>query len=465
MLYEHSPVWMQHLLVSAQGFAFNRWRLDIPLARRLLSQLRESQGWSSDQFRTFQNEQLREHVRYAAERIPYYSNLFRQEGIDPNSVRTVEDLGKIPFLEKNTVRNSPMSFLRDGRPSRSWNQFFTSGTTGSPMKLFNSREGFTRVWSFVFRLRDWAGVDDAVFPRRAQFTGRDIVPDRKIGKNTVYWRWNLPGNALLMSTTHLSRDSVPAYVETLRRFKPSLVDGYPSAVLIVAKVARSLGLDLPTPDAVITSAETLFKEDKRELEAAFGCKVFNQYASSDTGAFVADCEHGTLHANPEFGICEILDENGDPARPGEEGDIVTTSFCNKEQVFIRYKIGDRGIQGPEESCPCGRSMPRLEAVTGRIDDTIYIPERGFVGRFDPVFKGISGIFEAQIVHESLDSLRVKLVPAPDHHSEAEHALLHNLRKKVGDGIDITFETVQEIPRGPNGKFRSVVSLCKDDYPS
>jgi phenylacetate-CoA ligase len=427
--------------------------------------LKESQWWSADRFHSYQNEKLREHVRYAAKHIPYYADLFKKEGMDPDAIRTVEDLRHLPLLEKTAVRERPMSFLRDGKPSRYWNEFFTSGTTGSPMKLYNSIEGFTRVWSFVFRLREWAGLEDALFPRRAQFTGRDISPDEKISAKGIYWRSNLPGNALLMSTTHLSRDSVPGYVSAMKRFKPSLVDGYPSAILIVARVARSLGLELPRPKAIITSAETLFESDKREIEEAFGCKVFNQYASSDTAAFACHCEHGTLHINPEFGICEILNEHGKPARPGEEGEIVATSFCNREQVFIRYRIGDRAIQGPTDRCSCGRSMPRIQEITGRVDDTVFVPDRGFVGRFDPVFKGVTGIYEAQIIHESLDLLRVKLVPAPDYCDDVEYALIKNLRMKVGSAISIQIEEVDKIPRGPNGKFRSVVSRCKDEYPS
>jgi phenylacetate-CoA ligase len=109
-------------------------------------------------------------------------------------------------------------------------------------------------------------------------------------------------------------------------------------------------------------------------------------------------------------------------------------------------------------------MPRLREITGRVDDTIFVPDRGFVGRFDPVFKGINGIYEAQIIHESLDSLKVKLVPAPGFSSDVEHALMKNLRMKVGATITIVVERVDEIPRGPNGKFRSVVSECKDKYP-
>ena len=463
-LYDRSPLLLQNLMVSAQGFLFNRKRWDVKLARELLAQLSESQWWDRERFDAHQLERLREHLTYAATEVPYYRELFRKEAIRPDEIKSLQDLRRVPLLEKSAIRREPQGFLLSGKPHRSWTRLFTSGTTGSPLDLFISRESFTRVWSFVFRLRSWAGLSDPIFPRRVQFTGRNIVQDDKITDTTVFWRKNVPGNALLMSTTHLSQETVPRYVEAMKRFEPELIDGYPSAILIVARISGSLGLELPKPLAVITSAETLFPEDRREIESAFNCRVFNQYASSDTGAFMCDCEHGHLHINPEFGICEVLDPEGKPVSAGQEGEIVATSFCNREQVFIRYKIGDSAVAGPTDTCECGRKMPRVDAVTGRLDDTLYIPDRGFVGRFDPIFKGLRGIYEAQIIHESPNLLRVRLIPDPTWDRYAEDLLVGHLREKVGHTVAIRVESVREIPRGPNGKFRSVISLCKDDYP-
>jgi phenylacetate-CoA ligase len=462
--YDRSPLWLQNLMVSAQGFFFNRKRWDVELGRELLARLLESQWWERERFEAYQLERLREHLTYATTQIPYYRERFKKGAIDPDAIGSLQDLRTIPLLEKDAIRREPTRFLRSGKLDRSWTRLFTSGTTGSPMDLYSSKESFTRIWSFVFRLRSWAGLSDPVFPRRVQFTGRNIVPDKKISDAKVYWRRNVPGNALLMSTTHLSQETVPEYVEAMKRFEPELVDGYPSALLMVARISSALGVVLPRPIAVITSAETLFPEDRHEIESAFGCRVFNQYASSDTGAFICDCEYGNLHINPEFGICEVLDPEGEPVPAGQEGEIVATSFCNLEQVFIRYKIGDCAVVGPTELCECGRMMPRIEAVTGRVDDILYMPDRGFVGRLDPIFKGLRGIYEAQVIHESLNVLRVNLVPDPTWDRSAEDLLVGHLREKVGQSVAIRVECVREIPRGPNGKFRSVINLCKEDYP-
>jgi phenylacetate-CoA ligase len=464
-VYDSSPVWLQNLMVSMQGLIFNHRRWDVELGRSLLSQLMKSQWWSEDQFHDYQTERLRERIKFAATNVPYYQELFQKEGIDYKTIRHLENLRNIPFVEKKTIMSRPHDFLAGGRPLRRWTKFFTSGTTGSPMTVYCSRESFTRIWSFVFRLREWAGLEDPIFPRRVQLTGRDIIPAKKTGDTNIYWRRNLPGNAMLMSTSHLSPETVPTYADAIKRFGPALIDSYPSAILILARVGKALGLDLPQPRAIITSAETLYEAERLEVGTSFGCRVFNQYASTDTGAFISTCECGNLHINPEFGVCEILNSDGMPAKSGEEGEIVATTFCNTEMVLLRYRIGDQAVRGPIERCPCGRAMERVEKITGRVDDILFIPDRGFVGRLDPVFKGLTNIYETQIVHESLNSLRLLLAPAPGYNDEIEAELIHNLRKKVGDTVSIEVEKAPAIPRGPNGKFRSVITNCKDQYPA
>ena len=463
-LYDHSPVWLQNCLVSAQGFLYKHRRWDMKLGRLLLAELRESQWWDAERFQSYQISRLREHLGYAAKNIPYYAELFRESGIDPSRIESLEDLRHIPVLDKQTVLARSHAFVRDGKPKRSWNKLFTSGTTGSPMNLYSSRQSFTRSWSFVFRLREWAGLPEPILPRRVQFTGRDIVPEKAISGQGRYWRNNVPGDALLMSTSHISAESVPAYVDAMKQFRPDLVEGYPSAIALVARVCKALHLVPPSPKAIITSAETLTPEARIAIESVFGCPVFDQYASSDTGAFICNCEHGSLHVNPEFGVCEVLKPDGTPAGPGEEGEIVATSFCNREQVFIRYKVGDLAVPGPVEPCSCGRHMPRIAALTGRTDDVLFIPGRGFVGRFDPVFKGLAGIHEAQIVHETLDRIRVNLVAGPGYDDSMRARLEENLKHKVGDKISIVVSETDSIPRGPRGKFRAVVTHCRDQYP-
>ena len=246
-LYDMSPIFIQNLMVSVQGwqFAYRRW--DPALVRALLADLLESQWWSAEQFEAFQNQKLHEHIKFAAERIPYYQRVFREAGINPDDIRTREDLTRIPILEKTVVRDSPEQFLVDGRPDKGWRQGHTSGTTGTPLDVYTTRESFSRHWSFICRLRAWAGLPDPIFPRRIQFSGRDVVPIRQPAGRKVFWRHNAPGRALICSTAHLTLENAPYYVKAVREFRPEVFEGYPSAMLFLGRVGRSLGLELPRP--------------------------------------------------------------------------------------------------------------------------------------------------------------------------------------------------------------------------
>ena len=463
-LYDASPIAIQNVMVSVQGwqFAYRRW--DPAFVRDLVEQLLESQWWPANQFRAYQNEKLHAHVRFAGERIPYYRFLFRREGIDPNQIRTCDDLKRIPILEKAVVRQRPEQFLVDGRPHKGWRKGHTSGTTGAPLDVYTTRESFSQHWSFICRLRAWGGLPDPIFPRRVQFSGRDIVPMRQPAGRKVFWRHNIPGKALVCSTAHLTLENAPHYVKAIREFRPEVFEGYPSAMLFIGRVGRSLNLDLPRPIAILPTAETLFPEWRDELEDLYQCSIHNQYASSDMSSFWSSCEHGVLHKNPEYGISEIVRSDGSAVEPGEEGDVVATAFVKREQVLIRYRIGDRAIRGTDDLCACGRQMPRVEQVTGRVEDMLYIPGRGYVRAWANAFKLVTDVLEMQVVHESLDRLRVRVATQPGWGARTRANLESVLRLKVGDDIALEIEEVDAIPRGANGKFRPVVSLCQDQYP-
>ena len=235
-------------------------------------------------------------------------------------------------------------------------------------------------------------------------------------------------------------------------------------MLIIARISRRLRLNLPVPKSIIVSAETLLPEHKHEIEDAFRCKVFNQYSSSEPSCFWCDCEYSVMHQNPEYSIIEIVDTYGNPVNDGEPGEVITTSLLNTSMMLIRYKLGDVAIRSSSSSCKCGRTMPVVTKVEGRVEDIVFVPARGYVGRLDPSFKGLSNIIEAQIVQEELNHIRVLLVPDDGYNDDIEHHLIDNLCAKLGSEVKISVDKVHRIPRGPNGKFKAVVSKVKHLYP-
>lgn len=463
-IYYQSPIWLQNIFVSGQGLLFRYRRANESIVRAQYEFLLKSEHWTAEQFRQYQGEQLRRLLRLAFQHVPYYRNLQEKLGCEPEDFRNPEDIRLLPILEKSQVRGQEHLFLNETISLKKCFAGFTGGTTGTPLKLYDTSLGFSRRWGFVVRLRHWARVVNPFYPRLAHFTGRKLLsPDQPISQHN-YWRWNFAGNSLLFSSYHLTPENVPYYVKALHRFRPELIDGFPSGFLTIARISRRLRLRLPTPKAIIITSETIFPEHRAEIEEAFNCRLFNQYAASEPSCFWGDCECGVMHENPEYGVSEIVNSSGIPVPEGETGDILVTSFLNPVMIFIRYKIGDRAVRGPAENCLCGREMPRIDHIEGRFDDIFYIPERGYIGRLDAPLKGLGHIVESQVIQEDFENIRVLIVPDSGYDPDAAKQLIHALRYVVGKKVKISVELVNHIPRLPNGKFIAQVSKVKHLYP-
>lgn len=461
-LYESSPVGMQHLAASYQGYLFRVKRASSKEIALHLQRLLQSEQWTEDKLNAFRVNALRATLASAGKTTRYYSKLFSGGSFEPSRIDTLSALSQLPLLEKSAVRGHEEDFINREVSRGSLYVGGTSGTTGAPMKWFESRSSFSRRTAFIARLRYWAGLADPLFPRRAQFTGRQIVPRTQVSK--VFWRHNIPGNSLLFSATHLSVETVPLYLQRLARLKPHLMDGYPSAFLILMRVAKALDLELPKIPVIICTAEMLSEPDRLALAEAFGAKVFDQYSSSEPSCFWSTCEYGTLHEHVEYGVSEILDHTGKPVDYGETGEIVTTSFLNPNMPLIRYRIGDLAVRADKNAvCKCGRSLPIIGKVLGREDDILYFPKRGYIGRLS-IFRDMTNVVEAQAIQEELEHLRILVVPSPEFSIEDEYRIIDLAKARIGSEVQVSVTKVAKINRSANGKFKNVVSRVSHLYP-
>src|SRR5262249_34616338 len=131
------------------------------------------------------------------------------------------------------------------------------------------------------------------------------------------------------------------------------------------------------------------------------------------------------------GIIEILNERGQPTAPGEMGEVICTGLQNTLQPLIRYRIGDVARWAVDQHCQCGREMPILEAIEGRIEDICYTTDGRQVLRFDTVFKGVENICEAQVVQDALDMFTIYVVPASGFDSRDIQTIQNNMQLHVG----------------------------------
>jgi phenylacetate-CoA ligase len=315
-----------------------------------------------------------------------------------------------------------------------------------------------RHWYALFeaRWRRWHGV--SVRSRWAILGGKLVTP--VAAKAPPFWVWNSAMRQLYMSAYHLSPALLPHYLEALHRYRIEYLWGYSSALHALAEAALELATVVPMKVA-IANAEPLLSYQRDAIERAFDCPARETYGMAEAVCAAGECEAGQLHLWPEAGVLEVLDEEGAPVTGGAPGQFICTGLVNEDMPLIRYRVGDRGAVPKEETtCSCGRKLPVLPGLEGRCDDVLVTPDGRRVGRMDPVFKGGMPVREAQIIQVAADHIRVKVVPASGFDLRCESDLRRRVKERLGDLL-VDVEKVPEIPRGPGGKFRAVVSLVGD----
>jgi phenylacetate-CoA ligase len=447
-VYLASPIWLQQAMVAAYGWSWYRRRFGGPF-QALLAELRQRDRWSAADFRSYQEAKLAELFSHAWG-SPYYHGMFTSLGIRP-SQPPLEALAKLPFLSKETLRSNPISLLTQP-PPQGTQVFKSSGTTGTPTEIYYPREFHSLELAIpAARNFDWAGIDYRA--RRVMFGVRKVC--RFEQDQPPFWRHSPAEDLAYASIYHLSPRNIPAYLAFLRSFKPAVIMGYPSALGAIAQYALE-NQDSPAPaQGVFTTSETVTDRDREIIQSAWRCQVYDRYGAVENCHFAAQCEFGKYHVSPDVGILEIVDSTGQPAPPGMMGEVICTGLHNWLQPLIRYRIGDVARWAVDQSCACGRQMPILEAIEGRVEDICITPDGRRLLRFDTVFKGVENIREAQVIQEDLSLFVIRVVPAENFSAKDIQALTHNMTRHVGT-VKTEVQTVAAIPRTRSGKFRAVI---------
>jgi phenylacetate-CoA ligase len=451
--YDRLPIPLQELAISAVGWRSYRVRFGAPF-RSALRELQQTDGLGADAMRADQERRLREMVRWAAATVPYYRDLFRREGIDPGSIRGIDDLPRIPFLDKETVRARARELRSEAIPDREVLRGHSSGTTGTALELFHSREALGWEYAVVWRQRGWFGVN--LGEKFACFAGRTIVP----GQQTTppFWRLDRARGRMLFSLYHMTPQNLESYAAELARPGYHFWQGYPSSIGLISEhlIDRGIDLGVAAPAGVFTSSETLLDFHRERIaRATAGAPIADRYGNAEFSVSVLQCPEGSYHVDTEFGVVEI-----DPHEEAEDwvrGEIVSTGFANRAMPLLRYRTGDVATLRKRGSCPCGRTRPMLERIDGRIEDYVITPDGRRVGRMDHIFKDALEVKEAQIFQPSTRRIVVRIVPRPGFGPRAQQALEREFRARLGNEIEIVYERTDAIPRLPNGKFRAVVS--------
>jgi phenylacetate-CoA ligase len=418
-----------------------------------LQQLRRSQWELAEELREEQLGRLQLLLREAAEHVPYYKALFHTLGAAPDDFRELSDLARLPVLDRMTVRERFSDFVNPRHNPRRVFEDHTSGSTGVPLRFLLTLEQKAYEMAYSIRFWRWAGYRTGA--RIAAF--RHYIPPTE---SDPLWKRDRGTNMLFFSVYDMKPANLRAYVEEFNRFQPEFVRGYPSSIYIFAQFASSEGLRVHRPHAVLSSSETLSPEMRSVIEQTLQCPVYDWWGSNERIATACQCEQrGLYHINAEGGILEFLPQQD--ASGATVYRIIGTGLVNHAMPLIRYDLGDLAIPATK-ACPCGRGLPGIERILGRVNDLIVTGDQKFIPsvRFYTLFETYEKIRQFQVVQTAPDSVTARLVRA----RELNEAELVGLRQKLnhflGDRVAIEFEFVEEIKPEASGKIRNVVSLVK-----
>jgi phenylacetate-CoA ligase len=451
-LYARLPIWAQHTSVSAFGVYWH-WLRFGPGYSQFVCDYLSREFFAPQDWKIWQTKRLRE-VLTGALSVPYYARTWTKS---QKKAALSGQLSELPLLEKEPLRAAPRDFVRaDLHPSHPLT-FYTSGSTGTPIaSIWTISEYRDALALREARSARWAGV--SFTQPRATFSGRMVVPDPN--SKGPFHRFNIVEKQVYFSAFHLRPDTAYQYVEALHRHNTQWGTGYAVSFYLLARFMLENKIPSPNLKAIVTTSEKLTPEMRVVIEQAYHCKVYEEYSTVENAIFASECDHGRLHISPDVAFVEILHPDGSSCEPDEAGEVVVTVLSRTYQPLIRFRLGDMAMWDAEP-CPCGRHMPVLKEVLGRTEDVVVGPDGRQMVRFHGVFANQPHVLEGQIIQETIDKIRVKIVPTEGFNQVDHDNIIIRIQQRLGDRVQVSVEPVANIPRTKAGKFQAVISLLNN----
>lgn len=412
--------------------------------RRSLAKLDQAPG---EEIARYQQRRLQWLVRLAAARSPFYRSWFRESGVDPGTIRTVQDLAQLPLLERQHLVERSEEFRV--YPRRLMWAAHSSGTSGRPVTVY--RTPGSSVYELAALQRQWSWFGLPRGSRRAVLRGSDFAADHP-GTVTK----PVPGaNQLLVSSFRLTAETLPVVLAELREFRPHAIEGWPSSIALLAALLRDAGERVPV-QAVITSSEVIGPAQQSIIREVFDGPIVDHYGQTERVAMAGSCEAGGYHVFPDYGVVELLPVPG----RADRWEIVGTPLHNVGFPLFRYRTGDEVSAAPGERCACGRSFPLLGRIDGRMEDCFTSADGRSIPLPGTIVDDLTGLLEVQVLQHAPGRFEIRMVPGVGFDRAAiEAKARRNLERLVGPGQEpLTFRIMDRIPRSSSGKLKPAMVL-------
>jgi len=409
-----------------------------------LEQLKRSQYFPKEKLKEIQTRKLKQLLQYSYENVPYYHQLFKQNDVHPNNIKSLEDLKKIPILTKKKIQLNLDKMISKKIGKKNLFKNYTGGSTGKPLTFYHCSNYLN--YADAGRILAWY-----------------IIPGFDYGTRTAlfssYKLKNYLNGTITMNALNINDKKFEIFIKYMNQFKPFILRGYSSSLWSLAKYVDKHQINIPDISCVITTAEVLHEHQRKKLANVFKCHILNSYGCREVSQIAMECpKHNGLHVLMENQIVELVDSNEDVA-PNEIGSVVVTNLNNYGMPFIRYEIEDMARQSSISKCDCNRGLSLIDQIIGREKGRIITPSGNHIhyGYFVTKLFGIPGVEEYQIIQNTIKNIVILIVGNPDLPKDKLELIRKQMMNEIGENIQIEVKYVDQIKRSETGKYRLLIS--------
>jgi phenylacetate-CoA ligase len=416
-----------------------------------------------DTIRAGQLQTISELLRHAYATTSFWRARLDWSGLRPQDVRSPEDYRAVPVLTKDDLRTHAEDMVSSEFDRNQLHRKKTSGSTGVCVEVLVDEAALQWKRACTLRADEWSGW--RLGERVAKVWGNPEY--RKHG-----WRGRLRNRLLerarYLDTLDMDEAALASFARSLRRRPPALLFGHAHSLYLFAQYLRDRGGAGFRPKGIIATAMVLHDWERQLIQDVFVRPVTNRYGCEEVSLIACECErHQGLHINADGVYVEVLRPDGSAAGPGELGAVVVTDLFNRAMPLLRYKVGDLAVLS-NRRCPCGRGQPLLERVEGRVADYVVLPGGKLVSGISLTENFallVPGLAQFQIVQESLQRFRFRIVRGPDFGPGSLDEIRRLATERFGPEIQYECEYLERIPMEPSGKYRFCISKVKNPFSS
>ncbi len=421
----------------------------IPAYLPMQVQFEISQWWEPKQILLYQMAQLRNVMTHAAKTTQFYRH--RLEAALVHSAGgdlSLSAFRQIPILTRNEFQDAGDSINSTAVPAShgAIHNISTSGSTGQPLTLKGTEVSRSYQAAMTLRANLW---------HRRDFSQKNLAfrtvkpggPDRHVAS-----AWGPGVNAGESIKVNMAQPG-STLLEIMKEEDPAYVVMHPSVLKELLYLSREQGYQPVSLKQVRTLGEILYPELRERCQRQWNVSVYDNYSCGEFGTLALQCpEYPLYHVQSECELIEVLRPDNTPCKPGEVGKTVISSLNNFATPMLRYENGDMAEVG--EPCACGRGLPVLKRIIGRVRNTAILPngERIMPNLSTGPLLNELPIRHFQLVQKTTELVEARLVVGRLLTTAEETALADYFNKGWLHEFNFTFVYVDEIKRGANGKY-------------